>query len=247
MPVHALNRARAPPPSPPTRPSPRWRSSSCRPRPSPPSPRARPPRVRLPPRRAAPPPRRLHATLRPRHARGRLRLPAGPEPRPRSRPTPKILLLPRAVEEDDGEEVDESGVEPKDIELVMTQGGFKGCVGGGGRGFAPGGATPEARGVCGGRAGGWPRRSGAAAHALPPVRPRPPVAWPARPRRPTAPAPYPHSPPPPLPSPLPLRPYNHPPNPQNAPKLHQQPPSAAAGRSRRSRPAAGTSCQPLWS
>jgi hypothetical protein len=25
------------------------------------------------------------------------------------------------VEEDDGEEVDESGVEPKDIELVMTQ------------------------------------------------------------------------------------------------------------------------------
>ena len=27
----------------------------------------------------------------------------------------------RAAEEDDGEEVDESGVEPKDIELVMTQ------------------------------------------------------------------------------------------------------------------------------
>jgi NACalpha-BTF3-like transcription factor len=36
------------------------------------------------------------------------------------------------AEEDDGEEVDESGVEPKDIELVMTQGEEPG--GGGGRG-----------------------------------------------------------------------------------------------------------------
>ena len=49
----------------------------------------------------------------------------GHAPAPARRPLPTKTNLrcthSTAAEEDDGEEVDESGVEPKDIELVMTQ------------------------------------------------------------------------------------------------------------------------------